>query len=670
MLTKIIYKNFRSNFKNYVAFFIGNMMGVTEFFVFWGLYSIVKNMSANSVMLEDTLEEIIISVSVITIFSTALMVYSMLNYIKKRIADYGLFYILGMKKQKLYVFVFSEYLAGWMVSLLIGLGIGRGILYLIQQIWHKLFPTYISLCSVGTEIYFNTCKISFFIMLAVVFVLLIWADNSGISRMIAGNEIKEKRPKSIYWSICIVIGGGLLILGYWSYPSNTFTGYVLSHVEWIMGGFLILIFGGGILLEIIHSHLKFYLKNLLKLNQLYSKYQTNVLVLLMFLSLHFIALSYCTANVCELLPINGHEKYYPYQAIWMNRGEKGDISFSETLSHSYNGKYENIPMIRVSSYGNELIGISENTYKKLTGKSADLKNEEIIYIVNEYKNHSGANVTRGGFEYGRNGFTWLAMGSYINELKKYVDPSSNHPLPNHDTDHLYKIRETVTGNLFGYYKMNDEAENVVVFSNKYFSRQYKILSKKEYEPNTLTLFAFPNESKEKATAKIKKYAKIHGPNDFELTDTPQSTLYITDEFLKTVKKGDIFKITNKIFIIIALLISSIFVSAIKAASDLRYYRKEKEFLQCMGIHEKIWKKIFDVEIQILSWISLITATILSAAYMIMNIHIESERGVIYGYKIWIYWLVILCLYWFMHYILQRIVTRYARKNVERQEKRK
>ena len=67
-------------------------MGVTEFFVFWGLYSIVKNMSANSVMLEDTLEEIIISVSVITIFSTALMVYSMLNYIKKRIADYSLFF--------------------------------------------------------------------------------------------------------------------------------------------------------------------------------------------------------------------------------------------------------------------------------------------------------------------------------------------------------------------------------------------------------------------------------------------------------------------------------------------------------------------------------------------------------------------------------------------------
>ena len=358
--------------------------------------------------------------------------------------------------------------------------------------------------------------------------------------MIAGNEIKEKKPQSIYWSIFIVIGVGLFILGYLSYPNNTFTGYVLSHVEWIMGGFLILVFGGGILLEIIHDHLKFYLKNLLKLNQLYSKYQTNVLVLLMFLSLHFIALSYCTANICELLPISGHEKYYPYQAIWMNRGNKSDISFSETLSHSYNGKYENIPMIRISSYGNELIGISENTYKKLTGKSVNLENEEIIYIVNEYKNHPGANVTRGGFQYGRNGFTWLAMGSYTKELKKYVDPSSNHPLPIHDTDHLYKIMKTETGNLFGHYKMNDEAENVVVFSNKYFSKQYKILSKKEYEPNTLTLFTFQKGTKEKATAKLKKYAKLHGPNDFELTDTPQSTLYITNEFLKTVKRSFLY----------------------------------------------------------------------------------------------------------------------------------
>lgn len=236
--------------------------------------------------------------------------------------------------------------------------------------------------------------------------------------------------------------------------------------------------------------------------------------------------------------------------------------------------------------------------------------------------------------------------------------------------HLYKIRETVTGNLFGYYKMNDEAENVVVFSNKYFSRQYKILSKKEYEPNTLTLFAFPNESKEKATAKIKKYAKIHGPNDFELTDTPQSTLYITDEFLKTVKKETFSKLQIKYSLSLHYLSVQFLFQQLRRLQIYNTIGKKKNFYNVWEFMKKFGKKFLMVEIQILSWISLITATILSAAYMIMNIHIESERGVIYGYKIWIYWLVILCLYWFMHYILQRIVTRYARKNVERQEKRK
>lgn len=86
-------------------------------------------------------------------------------------------------------------------------------------------------------------------------------------------------------------------------------------------------------------------------------------------------------------------------------------------------------------------------------------------------------MTRGGFEYGRNGFTWLAMGSYINKLKNMWI----HRLIIHYqimTRITYIKSETVTGNLFGYYKMNDEAENVVVFSNKYFLGNIKYYQKR------------------------------------------------------------------------------------------------------------------------------------------------------------------------------------------------
>lgn len=99
MFFKIVIKNMKYNIKNYILFFIGNMIGVTTFFVFWGIYSVVKSSASNSINLEDTLVEIIISVLVITIFATALMIYSLMNYIKLKFRDYALFIILGGKEK-------------------------------------------------------------------------------------------------------------------------------------------------------------------------------------------------------------------------------------------------------------------------------------------------------------------------------------------------------------------------------------------------------------------------------------------------------------------------------------------------------------------------------------------------------------------------------------------
>ena len=125
----------------------------------------------------------------------------------------------------------------------------------------------------------------------------------------------------------------------------------------------------------------------------------------------------------------------------------------------------------------------------------------------------------------------------------------------------------------------------------------------------MTLFAFPNESKEKATAKIKKYAKIHGPNDFELTDTPQSTLYITDEFLKTVKKETFSKLQIKYSLSLHYLSVQFLFQQLRRLQIYNTIGKKKNFYNVWEFMKKSGKKIFDVEIQILSWISLIMATI-------------------------------------------------------------
>lgn len=52
MLTKIIYKNFRSNLKNYILFFLSNIVAIMELFVFYGIRSIIKSSITDKVTAE------------------------------------------------------------------------------------------------------------------------------------------------------------------------------------------------------------------------------------------------------------------------------------------------------------------------------------------------------------------------------------------------------------------------------------------------------------------------------------------------------------------------------------------------------------------------------------------------------------------------------------------
>lgn len=48
MKYRIIFKNFKSNLKNYLVFFVGNIIGVTEMLIFWGMYYSIVEMLTQS----------------------------------------------------------------------------------------------------------------------------------------------------------------------------------------------------------------------------------------------------------------------------------------------------------------------------------------------------------------------------------------------------------------------------------------------------------------------------------------------------------------------------------------------------------------------------------------------------------------------------------------------
>lgn len=125
-----------------------------------------------------------------------------------------------------------------------------------------------------------------------------------------------------------------------------------------------------------------------------------------------------------------------------------------------------------------------------------------------------------------------------------------------------------------------------------------------------------------------------------------------------LEKADVFKLSNKLFIMIILFMSGLFAIMIKIISELPSYKKRYEFLECMGIRRRMRKKTISMEIQSIPAIAALSAAILSAPYLQMHIMRENSRGIVLDKKIWLYWLAIVMVYLGIEYVFQKIFVVY------------
>lgn len=319
MLTKIIYKNFRSNLKNYILFFLSNIVASMELFVFRGLKEIVLQIVKDTETAFLFRIDFTVALGMISVITIMLMAYAMIYYLKSRIRDYGLFIMMGMHKRMVFSLMLIEYVLGWVFSSILGLILGTGILYGIQFLLHKIAPLYfVRIVTANLNIYVYSIKFSIGIMIFTFFAVIVWIENHNLSSLIQAEEKIQKCPQKGYWTIAVIIGIILSVIAWFMFPSYEEVHYD-AYFIWIIGGFLILTFGMGVLLEEIKKHEQFfYLKNVLQINQFSSKYQNNLMLVLMFFVIHFFALTYISTEISSLLPIEHYKaKNYPYDMLWM-----------------------------------------------------------------------------------------------------------------------------------------------------------------------------------------------------------------------------------------------------------------------------------------------------------------------------------------------------------------
>ena len=67
MLHKIIYKNFKSNIRKYILFFVSNIIAVAELFIFWGLNDVVVRAVTEPSIMMGIKSDFMIAVGLITV---------------------------------------------------------------------------------------------------------------------------------------------------------------------------------------------------------------------------------------------------------------------------------------------------------------------------------------------------------------------------------------------------------------------------------------------------------------------------------------------------------------------------------------------------------------------------------------------------------------------------
>lgn len=642
MLYKIILKNFKSNIRNYILFFVSNIIATAELFAFWGIRDIVMDAVTDESTAFSLNYDFWLAAGLVTMITILLMVFSMKNYIKLRIKDYSMFIILGMTKKMSYLMLLGEYCIGWLVSFLGGLLLGNGVLYGAQYGMHRLYSEFIKITKVDWIVYRNTFRLSFGIMAVVFLALMVWLDTRDLSMLMQEEAIKEKKPISKIWLIFTLAGVGMIMRATDQYQSSNETQYIMAHIEWVIGGLLVIIFGVGVILGVLERCRRFYLRNVLILNQLYSKYQSSMFIVLILFVIHFFALTYISTEIASMLPLDKYRENYPYDVIWM--AQEKEQEFADELVEKYNGTIITFPMIRVTTYYTaEHIGVSESSYKELTGKEYQLAGREIVVGIEDQEYQKEEKIQDEDYW---EAYQWLYLGKATDELFDFnID----------DEQYLYDVRDVHSQSVIGQYSIDQWHENVIIFSDDYFEEQWKRIAGNLEEVSELNLFTFPTKNREKAWKELKAYIDENGVEEIK----GHSVVYNTEEFLMGVKMRQLFVLTSKLFILVSLFISAFFVMGLWTLLEVPAYRRRYEFLECMGMKNRMLERTLRFETQCISNIALAAGICMAIIYARSYVVLQSRSGTVVKPEFWKYWIVLEVGYILIEYLIQRLFVRYV-----------
>lgn len=233
------------------------------------MYYMVSSLSMNPNMIEivggDIMQQILsLGIYVITVFAVIFLFYTNSFLIKRRKREFGLFNILGMEKKHLSIVIALESIIVFLVSMVLGIGIGilldKAFYLLIAKMLNASIALgfYISYQSIVNSI------ILFFIIFLLMYVFsLIQINLSNPIELLHGDQHGEKEPKT-KWLLAII---GLICLGTGYYmsvsiqdPVTAFVFFMVAVILVVIGTYMLFTAGSIVILKLLRKNKRYYYK--------------------------------------------------------------------------------------------------------------------------------------------------------------------------------------------------------------------------------------------------------------------------------------------------------------------------------------------------------------------------------------------------------------------------
>lgn len=259
---RLAFDNLKKNAKMYIPFVLSCILTIM-------MYYMVSSLSMNPNMMNmiggDVMQQILsLGIYVITVFAVIFLFYTNSFLIKRRKREFGLFNILGMEKKHLSIVIALESIIVFLVSMVLGIGIGilldKAFYLLIAKMLNASIALgfYISYQSIVNSI------ILFFIIFLLMYVFsLIQINLSNPIELLHGDQHGEKEPKT-KWLLAII---GLICLGTGYYmsvsiqdPVTAFVFFMVAVILVVIGTYMLFTAGSIVILKLLRKNKRYYYK--------------------------------------------------------------------------------------------------------------------------------------------------------------------------------------------------------------------------------------------------------------------------------------------------------------------------------------------------------------------------------------------------------------------------